>query len=402
MHGKTAKSELAMEFMIGTVVGIVGLAITYLAYRAQTASTFKRLQYTGLAMDLINPLVNDELRNHFKVYLKNQELINPVACIARIQNTGKAPILPSDFDGPLTIQSAEEAAIFRGGVIDCNPPNIFDPDRPESFSFQVKQNKFMIGPFLLNPDDRIQVTYVADMAPETWDVEVKCRIVGIKQVMRLPLAKDSFQQTVSVEPIQIPGNEASGNFPPDPNQLSLVVFVGPMLMNIGEGFSDEFCIKVGNEFLNDPHLAYITVTNGREKAYNPNGSSLLSIDFGGTEITRLIAYNPDIAADEHDGTAHDTAEDRHKVFIRLPHLDPGESIRVAGILSASCDNPGFEFHDFMADHGMFMRFTTHDPIKENLAQMHPKILLSNQKLYRGWQRLRDRYQWIDAYTKKEE
>jgi hypothetical protein len=318
MHGKPPRMSWQMEFLIGTVVGIVGLAITYLAYRAQTASAFKRLQYTGLAMDLINPLVNDELRNHFKVYLKNQELINPVACIARIQNTGKAPTLPIDFDGSLTIQSAEEAAIFRGGIIDCNPPNIFDLDRPDSFSFEVKQNKFMIGPFLLNPDDRIQVTYVADMAPEKWDVEEKCRIVGIKQVMRLPLAKDSIQQTVSVEPIQIPGNEASGNFPPDLNQLSLIVFVGPMLMNIGEGFSDEFRIKVGNVFLNDPHLAYITVTNGCEKAYNPNESSSLSIDFAGTEITRLVAYSPDIAAGEHDGTAHVIAEDRHKVSIRLP------------------------------------------------------------------------------------
>lgn len=382
-----------MEFLIATVIAVAGLAIAYFTYRAQVAPVFKRLHYTSVAFDLVLPIVHKDLRRLFKVYLNGQELINPVVCAARIQNTGKSPIRPDDFDAPLTIESAEKEVIFRGGVIECDPPNIFnvDADRSGKAPFAVKMNKFMIRPVLLNPGDKFKLAYIADMFPEKWDLSVSCRIAGVKQVARIPRLADGLRQEIYAEPISLPGSITPSE--PRRDRLSLFVWVAPILANIGRGFNDSLDLRVDNRTVENPSLLCVIVSNGRNEVASHNGSSIVTVDLPGTQITRLVTRLADSSDHEHDSASHTHKISSHKIAIKVPQLGPEDSIRVSAIISGTCSKPIVESENFTVDEAVMLQLRASDLLEKNLAEMNPRILLSNQWLYLLWQRLREKREW---------
>jgi hypothetical protein len=389
-----------MGFAITTVIAIVALVIAYLTYRAQVAPMLKRLHYASLAFDLVMPVVHDDLRDIFKLYLKGQELINPIVCAARIQNTGRAPIRRDDFDGPLTIQSAEEAAIFRGGLMDCDPANIFDFDHAGKVPFKVMKNKFMISPVLLNPGDKFEIVYIADMVPEKWDVSVSCRIAGLEQVAQVPRIADGMRHNLYVEPIKIPGRETPENVvpgEPNPDRLSLFVWATPMLAGTGGRFDRNLDLRVDNKSIEDPNLLYIIIHNGRKATEIHERRGSVSVDLPGARIVRLIARHVDAASHESNAAQHIRILNSHKISVRIPELESGDTIRVSAVISGSCTDPLVEFRNFTVDEAVLMRFRDIDLIETNLAQLRPKILLSNQRLYRSWLRLCERYRWLHAH-----
>jgi hypothetical protein len=383
-----------MEFVTVTVIAVASLVVAYFTYRAQVAPGFKRLHYTSVAFDLVLSIVHDDLRGLFKLYLKGEELINPVVCAACIQNTGRAPIRPDDFDAPLTIESAEKAAIFRGGIIECDPPNIFDIDRDRSDKapFAVKMNKFMIRPVLLNPDDKFELAYIADMIPEKWDLSVSCRIVGLKQVVRVPRLADGLRQEIYAEPISMPG--AVSPLEPGLERLSLFVWSAPILADIGGRFNDSLDLRVGNRVVQNPNLLYVIVSNEQKEVAAHNGSGIVSVDLPGARISRLVARRADYSKHERDGASYVSKVNNHKITVKIPELNPGDSVRVSAIISETCSKPIVEFENLAIDEAVLLQLKTGDDlIEKNLAKMDPKILLSNQPLYLSWQRLRERYEW---------
>jgi hypothetical protein len=388
-----------VEFLIATVIGVVGLSIAYFTYLAQVAPGFKRLHYTSVAFDLVLPVVHNDLRGLFKLYLKGQELINPVVCAARIQNTGKAPIRPEDFDAPLTIEAAEKDVIFRGGTIECDPPNIFkaDRDRSNEAPFQVQMNKFTIRPVLLNPDDKFEVVYIADMIPEKWDLTVSCRIAGVKQAVRVPRLADGQQLEMYFERIELPG----GVTQPEPGRerLNLYIWSAPILADTDRRFEDFLDLRVGNKTVKNPNLLYVIISNEGRQAITPSGSSVVSVDLPGTRINRLVTRLADSSEDERDGASYVRTINSHKIAVRVPQLNPGETIRASAIVSGNCAKPIVESKDFVADEALLVQVRTGDHIEKNLAKMNPKILLSNQRLYLIWQRKREEYEWRSRHRR---
>jgi hypothetical protein len=384
---------MKLEFLIATVISVAGLLIAYFTYLAQVAPGLKRLHYTSVAFDLVLPVVHDDLRGLFKLYLKGQELINPVVCAARIQNTGKASIRPDDFDAPLTIEAAEKDVIFRGGSIESNPPNIFrvDPDRSGEAPFQVQMNKFMIRPVLLNPDDKFEVVYIADMIPEKWDLTVSCRIAGVKRAVQVPRLGDGQLVGMYAEWIGMPADVAQ------PEQLYLYVWSAPILADTGERFEDSLDLRVGNKTVKNPSLLYVVIKNERSQALAPSGSTGVSVDLPGTQIIRLVTRLADSSEDERDGASYVSRVNSHQIVVRVPQLNPGDTIRVSAIVSGSCPKPIVELKGLAADQALLIQVRAADHIEKNLAKLNPKILLSNRRLYVIWQRQREKYLWRSGH-----
>src|SRR5689334_7758833 len=109
-----------MEFVIATLIAIVALIVAWLTYRSQLVQSFKRLHYSSFMTSLV-PALNDEFVDLLTIRFDGEDLILPILCVAVIENTGKVPIIPQDFNGPLTIRS-QDKAVFRGGILRPHPP----------------------------------------------------------------------------------------------------------------------------------------------------------------------------------------------------------------------------------------------------------------------------------------
>jgi hypothetical protein len=189
-------------------------------------------------MTSLVPLVNDEVFELLSIRFDGEDLIDPVLCVAVIENTGKAPILPQDFNGPLTVRS-QDKAVFRGGILRVHPPNMFDIERPNSLNIKTCKNGINIGPTLINPRNRILLALIAEVIPERWKLEVVSRIAGIEHIIDLPKpgGGNGTNVTFTAHPLGIPTKSSFDNFTPD--QLTLNVSIFPVVIDPGGMFGDQ-------------------------------------------------------------------------------------------------------------------------------------------------------------------
>ena len=89
-----------MEFAAGVLLGIVGSYISFLALRAQLKQTDKRIHYVRFVSPFLVPR-DDTTREAIELYMNGRQLINPHLYVVRIENSGRAPIVPDDFDSPM-------------------------------------------------------------------------------------------------------------------------------------------------------------------------------------------------------------------------------------------------------------------------------------------------------------
>ena len=286
----------------------------------------------------------------------------------------------------MTIEAAEKDVIFRGGSIESDPPNIFrvDPDRSGEAPFQVQMNKFMIRPVLLNPDDKFEVVYIADMIPEKWDLSVSCRIAGVKQAVQVPRLGDGQRVGMYAEWIGVPADVTQPV--PSREQLYLYVWSAPILADTGGRFEDSLDLRIGNKTVENPSLLYVIIKNERLQALAPSGSTEVSVDLPGTRIVRLVTRLADASEDERDGASYVSRINSHQIVVRVPQLNSGETILVSAIVSGNCPKPIVEPKGLAADEALLIQVRAGDHIEKNLAKLNPKILLSNRRLYLIWQR----------------
>jgi hypothetical protein len=156
---------LAMDFLVGTFIGMAGLAIAYLTYRSQVGQSFKRVHYSSFIAPLLIPR-SEELMRSIVIRCQGEELINPLLCVARFENTGRSPIVPSDFNSPISIRM-QGPSIFRTGVLSWNRPGMIDVNRhPDALIVDLKSGEINIGPTLLNPRDSVTMAFIAAASVE--------------------------------------------------------------------------------------------------------------------------------------------------------------------------------------------------------------------------------------------
>jgi hypothetical protein len=85
----------------GTTLGVLGLVTGYIFYRRSQQP--KTLDWVQLFDDFI--VRSPAAGSGISVALKGTELLLPRIARIRIQNTGKQPIRPEDYFGPVTIEA---------------------------------------------------------------------------------------------------------------------------------------------------------------------------------------------------------------------------------------------------------------------------------------------------------
>ena len=186
MHQRSGSGRwvVALELMVTILVGVVGLVLGYLTLRAQR--TVKRLQYTSKRRPLFF-IQRDEVLENVEVTSGGYRLIAPWLYLLRIENAGNTPIVPGDFTSPLIIRL--RISNFALAELAWNRADVLQ----QSDQLAMSSREMRIGPILLNPRDRLDLTAIIDGSAD--DVEVTTRVAGIEEVIHAPPAdEDSFTQ----------------------------------------------------------------------------------------------------------------------------------------------------------------------------------------------------------------
>jgi hypothetical protein len=384
-----------MAAFIVAVLSVATLVVAYLGYRAQLRQSYKRLHYSSFMTALVLPRFGDAA-DSIKVHQGPEELICPVLCVARIENTGRAAIPPSDFSGPLTIRP-KGLALFRCGEVSWNRPDILDPRRPKNVDVNIGNSEFSIHPTLLNPNDSITVAYVADVIPEKWELEVSGRIAGIEEVIRVPTPTHDSTSCTGTGKSLSSTIDATLDRSASPS-FSVLAFVSPILASPPKMFSGQLDVFVDSDCIADAHLATITITNegsahvqsGLE--YSLTGKVAESSIKKRYSIAIYDAAGAERTSPEHVGlTADFTA---HCILIKFANLEPGWTIAANFYTSGNCGDLAIGTHGFSLSNATLMHLDTDGIIEANLAQVKPRLLLTNQLLYKQWHAIATRYPWL--------
>jgi hypothetical protein len=100
--------------------------------------------------------------------------------VVRLINSGRVPILPSDFERPARFY-VPSCQILDATITDTRPSNI----HPRA---TIENGEITLWPVLLNPGDSITVEVISTFARFRQLVYLDNRIAGIKEVRRLELS----------------------------------------------------------------------------------------------------------------------------------------------------------------------------------------------------------------------
>lgn len=383
-----------MEFVLGFLVAIVSAVLAYLAYRSQLNQSFKRIHYTSFMTALVLTRFGEKA-NSITVRHGGDDFISPVLCVARIENTGRAPILLSDFNGPLTIRH-KDTALFRCGILSWNRPEVLNVGQGDIVKIDATKSGLEISPILLNPHDNITVIYVADAVPENWELEVTGRIAGIEKIIKLPSPpRNGTLFQMAGRPLA----PVSSDHPPSIQpSLAASVLIAPVLASPSDFFRDQLGVFIDGVPMRSPHMVSIGVRNSNVLPMEKSAEPVITLTVPKTVLVKIDSvsvYDGDGVEQYMPPSTDFVVLDSHTVAIYTPKLDVNWGISVSIFASGDCTDlraelNGVSFHD-----AHLMRLETDSMIEANLAQAEPRILLSNQFLYKSWHSLKKQYPWLE-------
>lgn len=391
-----------MEFAIGTLIAFATLVVTYFAYRVSRNQSFKRLHYSSFMAPLVLSRWYDN-EDTIKIRQDGEEFILPFLCAARIENTGRVPILPSDFNGPLTIR-LKGMAVFRCGALTWNRTDIFDPRRPDPLAVNQERSEIAINPILLNPRDSITISYIADFIPGDWGLEVSGRIAGVEEIIKLP--NQTEERSMAVRLHKQASTPLNDELVRSPNQkaLTAVFVVSPVLICPDDMFTDPALkVFVDGHAVSNAHLVNCAIHNPGPPSIERNAEAVVMLKMPQSRVVKiksLTVYDNDSDKQGHPLSPVDTVLlDGATVSICLPKLDPGGSITALFITSGDCRDMIVESKGIELAYMDITRAETDRFIEYNLAQAEPRLLLTNQTLFRLWHSLKRRLSRLKSWLK---
>lgn len=167
------------QFILSVLVGVAAVVAAYHIFFWQLHKNKKMLHFSGKSFELA-PSLPEVLSDKIKVRHGWRETIVPMVCLLRVKSTGRSPILPGDFDGPLFINFGNPS-ILMGGQIIMDPPGII---KPGSDDYSWDSGRLSMAPFLLNPGDQMGIVSLVDGGIEPPSVET--RIAGVREAVAWP------------------------------------------------------------------------------------------------------------------------------------------------------------------------------------------------------------------------
>jgi hypothetical protein len=384
-----------MEFAIGTLVAMLAIVFAYLTYRSQLRQSFKRIHYSSFMTHFIIPQ-DDETRQSLTVRHAGTDLIYPFLCGTKIENTGRSPILVSDFNGPIVIQH-KGTIIFRCGRMMLNRPNIIDVDSPESLKLAAPKNEIHIGPTLLNPRDSITLVYVVDALPNELKIEVIGRVAGIEKIVRLPKNNEHTTFTLNGQDLPIASTENIQKSAPVGLSTSIIVL--PVLFDPDNMFSNRMDVFMRGTMVKDAHMVSIVISNDGATSVEHSESNTMTLKLPQSRIIRLISAQaerrspggPSPLITDADAELH-LVPASHQIIVNPPRLTPNETLRITLLVSGNCDD--LTAHGTISYNAQIIKFDVHDILEQNFAKAGPRLLLSNRRAYTLWHSLTETYPWL--------
>ncbi|KAA3660964.1 MAG: hypothetical protein DWQ04_17945 [Chloroflexi bacterium] len=182
-------SETWITLITGSSITIItGFILLLIEYRTGwfASSWKKELSYEVVT---VTSLVNTEniMGSPVKltVNLGEHTIDNPTSIVVKVKNTGRMPIVPSDFHAPITIDYGNVSSyLFTLNSF----PSDMKIEWEESINWIENERKaFIVKPMLFNPGDFFTIGMITD----GYDgIEVLSRVAGIKNILRVdPEAK---------------------------------------------------------------------------------------------------------------------------------------------------------------------------------------------------------------------
>jgi hypothetical protein len=328
-----------MEFAAGVLLGIVGSYISFLALKAQLKQTDKRIHYVRFVSPFLVPR-DDATREAVELYLNGRQLINPHLYVVRIENSGRAPITPNDFDSPIIVRLNK--SIFTWATLSWNRSDILR----EEHKIKMSLRELRVGPILLNPRDALTLVALVEAAED--DLSVIARAAGVEQIVQIPPA-DWASALKFVNEEYLRKGEAGRESRRVPhtrlpsNALECWRFRWPLLANPDgqtQDLVDDVEIRVNGVTTSQPTMLTFGITN-------KTGRTLSSSDFGGLITVRCpqSVFRHGSVVDQHR-VGRRLQERRqlpisvtdHEIRISPPTLDPDDTIDLSVILDGSGDD----------------------------------------------------------------
>jgi hypothetical protein len=372
-----------VEFAITTLLAVIAVVVGYLAYRYQRHQSLKRLHYSSFVAPLVLPTWYNQEETSIKVRQGGVEFILPILCVARIENTGRVPILPSDFNGPLTIR-LKGPAVFRCGSLTWIRTDIFDPRRPDPLAIDHARREISMNPVLLNPRDSITLVYIADAVPEEWKLEVSGRIAGIEKIIKLPNLSKQPSMKFGLHTQAAARQQYPLVSLPSQRALTAAILVFPVIICPYSIFTNQLNVIVDERAVSNAHLVSSVIRNPGAQPIERNAKAVITLKVSESRVimTRsLTAYDNDGDEQGHPLSAVDIVRlDGTTVSICPPTLDPGSRIAATFIASGDCHDMTVDSDDVDLVYTEVMRMETDKLVEDNLAQAEPLLLLTNQTL----------------------
>jgi hypothetical protein len=165
-----------MSGVVAAVIAALTLATMFVLYRWE-----KQRKALGVAV-LTNRAVVTPTAFEITVQHKGKDVEAPRLVVLRIANSGNVPIKAADFERSLSI-AFPNCEVLSAEVTGVRPGDLTP-------TFKTEGATITLDPSLLNPTDLIDVQCLIDgnlVAPQ-----VECRVVGVRSVEYVKLAKTSW------------------------------------------------------------------------------------------------------------------------------------------------------------------------------------------------------------------
>jgi hypothetical protein len=169
------------------LIGTVGLVAALLIYRWQ-----RYRKGLGVAVLTDRPLLMTPSPFAVSVHHDGKVVAEPRLIVVRIANTGNVPIEASDFERSLSM-TFPQCEVLSAEVTGVRPAELTATLRTDGPTITLE-------PCLLNPTDLIEVQCLVDGSTE---LQVDCRVVGVRSVEKVNLPRDSWGKVWRVSTVEV-------------------------------------------------------------------------------------------------------------------------------------------------------------------------------------------------------
>lgn len=375
-----------MQFLVGTLIAFAALAVAYVTYIQQKkGGGLKRLHYTVfwdlLSLNRGGDRIDELIEGPISVNLEpsGRRLVLPLAFKLKLSNTGKAPILPTDFASPLTINFGEHCN-FVGGTIDCRPHAVEDIFKSDGF--KVEQGCLKIQPFLLNVGDEITFTGILNGIIDEEGITLAGRVAGVNTFTRLESKEGGIDLKLLATSML---HKSMTDWPKNPALDAKVIVMPKFLplddMTPGESHPAGITTRFNGVPIKDMHVVNFMFNN----------TSVGHLDFDATvlvfESTSSTFHSAEMLINGQQGSELDASRllewSAHRVAIRIGRLAPDDTLLVKVISEGGVQDLTIVDRPQNIEEVQIWRTeVVDDPLGKHMLKMRPHILLMSRRVHR--------------------